>query len=72
MEKRDLKKELSHLYNPSQKDFSIVDVPTMNFLMVDGKGDTDVSRTSKINKQKYILQLSQKSKKHPAGVGSRA
>jgi len=52
MEKRDLKKELSHLYNPSQKDFSIVDVPTMNFLMVDGKGDTDVSRTSKINKQK--------------------
>ncbi len=39
MPKTDFKKELKHLYNPSSKDFSIVDVPPMQFLMVDGKGD---------------------------------
>ena len=37
--KIDFKKELKHLYNPSKKDFSIVDVPPMNFLMNDGHGD---------------------------------
>ncbi len=37
--KIDFKKEMKHLYNPSKKDFSIVDVPSMNFLMLDGHGD---------------------------------
>lgn len=37
--KIDFKKEMKHLYNPSKKDFSIVDVPPMNFLMLDGHGD---------------------------------
>jgi len=37
--KVDLKKELKHLYNPSAKEVSVVDIPSMNFLMVDGKGD---------------------------------
>ncbi len=36
--KVDLKKELKHLYNPSAKEVSTVDVPAMNFLMVDGEG----------------------------------
>jgi hypothetical protein len=36
--KVDLKKELKHLYNPSDKEVSIVDVPAMNFLMINGKG----------------------------------
>ncbi|MBN1935696.1 MAG: GyrI-like domain-containing protein [Anaerolineae bacterium] len=35
----DLKKELEHLYNPSAKQPAIVDVPAMNFLMIDGAGD---------------------------------
>ena len=39
MAKRDFKKELKHLYGPSRKEFSIVDVPEMNFLMIDGHGD---------------------------------
>jgi hypothetical protein len=39
MKKIDLKKEQKQLYNPSAKMFSIVDVPCMNFLMVDGVGD---------------------------------
>lgn len=36
--KIDLKKELKLLYNPSAKEVSVVDVPEMNFLMVDGQG----------------------------------
>ncbi len=36
--KIDLKKELKQLYNPSAKEVSVVDVPAMNFLMVDGEG----------------------------------
>lgn len=39
MAKRDYKKELKHLYGPSKKEFSVVDVPPMNFLMIDGHGD---------------------------------
>lgn len=39
MEKIDYKKKLTHLYAPSAKKGEIVDVPEMNFLMVDGKGD---------------------------------
>ncbi|MCW4000664.1 MAG: GyrI-like domain-containing protein [Candidatus Bathyarchaeota archaeon] len=38
MEKIDFKKELKQLYNPSAKEVSIVDVPDMNFLMIDGEG----------------------------------
>jgi hypothetical protein len=39
MAKRDFKKELKHLYQPSYKEFSVVEVPPMNFLMIDGHGD---------------------------------
>ena len=38
MQKIDLKKELKHLYLPSPKKVDLVDVPKMNFLMIDGKG----------------------------------
>lgn len=34
----DLKKDLKHLYAPS-KTLSMVDVPTLSFLMIDGQGD---------------------------------
>jgi hypothetical protein len=44
MEKRDLKKELKHLYQPSAKEVIPVDVPPMNYLMVDGKGDPNTSQ----------------------------
>jgi hypothetical protein len=39
-----LKKELKHLYKPSAKQPEIVDVPPMQFLMVDGSGDPNTSR----------------------------
>lgn len=44
MSKVDLKKELKHLYQPSPKKVVLVDVPRMNFLMTDGRGDPHTSR----------------------------
>lgn len=43
MSKIDFKKELKHLYNPTARAFSVVEVPAMQFLMVDGHGDPNVS-----------------------------
>ncbi len=39
MSKIDFKKEYKHLYRPSTKEFVVVDVPPMQFLMIDGHGD---------------------------------
>lgn len=44
MESMDLKKQLKHLYQPSTRDVVTVDVPEMNFLMVDGEGDPNTSQ----------------------------
>ena len=44
MEKIDFKKELKHLYKPSAKKVEEVDVPEMNFLMINGKGDPNTSQ----------------------------
>ncbi|MFA6310667.1 MAG: GyrI-like domain-containing protein [Sterolibacterium sp.] len=44
MEKIDLKKQLKHLYQPSAKEVVEVDVPAMNYLMVDGEGDPNTSQ----------------------------
>jgi len=38
MEKIDYKKELTHLYRPTTKKVEVVEVPKMNFLMIDGDG----------------------------------
>jgi len=43
VEKIDLRKELAHLYKASARAPSVVDVPPMNFLMVDGAGDPNAS-----------------------------
>ncbi|MBT3337345.1 MAG: hypothetical protein HN855_08745 [Anaerolineae bacterium] len=43
MEKVDFKKTLKHLYVPKKK-FEIVDVPEMQFLMVDGHGDPNTAQ----------------------------
>ena len=44
MPKIDFKKELKHLYRPSTKEFVVVDVPPMNFLMIDGHGDPNTAQ----------------------------
>jgi hypothetical protein len=47
MTKRDFKKELRDLYNPSAKDFSVLDVQPMNFLKVDGEGNPNTVQSYK-------------------------
>jgi len=42
--KIDFKKEFKELYQPSAKQPSIVQVPAMNFLMIDGAGDPNTSQ----------------------------
>jgi hypothetical protein len=44
MVKYDFKKEKKNLYYPSDKLVSVVDVPRMNFLMIDGQGDPNTSQ----------------------------
>jgi hypothetical protein len=38
MGKIDLKKELKAFYNPTAKDVTLIDVPKMNFIKIDGQG----------------------------------
>lgn len=45
MEKIDFKKELKALYGPKKGLVIFVDVPPMNFLMIDGQGNPNTSRT---------------------------
>mgnify|MGYP000930742826 CR=1 FL=1 len=44
MPKIDLKKQEKELYNPSTKEPSLVEVPEMKFLMIDGEGDPNTSQ----------------------------
>jgi hypothetical protein len=44
LKKTDLKKELKNLYNLSSKEIAIVEVPKMNFLMIDGSGDPNIAQ----------------------------
>lgn len=39
MDKVDFKKMLKHLYQPGKKDFELVEVPEMQYLMIDGAGN---------------------------------
>jgi hypothetical protein len=47
MKKIDYKKEMKHLYNAPIKTPEIVDVPQMNFLMIHGEGDPNISERFK-------------------------
>ena len=43
MDKLDFKKALAPLYAPKNTDWELIEVPAMNFLMVDGKGDPNTA-----------------------------
>lgn len=43
MEKYDVKRALRPLYAPSAKEFSLVEVPTMRYLAIDGQGDPNTT-----------------------------
>ena len=52
MAKIDLKKENKELYNPSTEEISLVNVPEMNFLMIDGQGRSQyIKRVSRLAKR---------------------
>lgn len=42
MEKIDLRKQLKHFYSPPAKKFSLIEIPPMQYLMIDGHGDPAV------------------------------
>ena len=44
MSKLDFKKQLKELYSPSKEEFTVIDVPSMNFLMIDGHGDPNTAQ----------------------------
>jgi hypothetical protein len=44
MMKIDFKKDLRHLYQPSSKEFQWVEVPSMQYLMLDGRGDPNTAQ----------------------------
>ena len=46
MPKTDFKKTLKHLYNPPRR-FTLVEVPEMQFLMIDGHGDPNTAQEYK-------------------------
>ncbi len=71
MTKIDLRKELKHLYNPSAKQVSLVDVPPLRFLMLDGRGDPNTApEYAQAVQALYSLAygLKFKVKKGPVGV----
>jgi len=70
MNKLDLKKQFATLYHPSAKEISIVDVPEMNFLMIDGKGDPNTSEEyaqalAALYSLAYTIKFKVKKGKHP-------
>ncbi len=71
MEKVDYRKALKTLYSPSARNAAIVDVPRMNFLMIDGAGDPNGSKTFQeaveaLFTVSYILKFAVK--KGPSGI----
>jgi len=47
MKKIDFKKTFKHLYALKTTDFQVVDVPTMNYLMIDGHGNPNTAQAYK-------------------------
>jgi hypothetical protein len=69
MEKIDFKKTLKHLYNPPANQFTLVDVPPMNFLMIDGHGDPNKAPEFQKNTEAlYTLAYTIKFALKPASV----
>jgi hypothetical protein len=56
MDKVNFKKELAQLYNPTNTDWQLVRVPTMNFLMVDEKGILIPPRTTATQLRRFIAR----------------
>lgn len=74
MQKLDLKKQWKHLYQPSAKEVSIVDVPRLSYLMVDGEGDPNTApafqqAVEALYSLSYTLKFSLKKDPRPVDYG---
>ena len=72
MEKVNFKKTLRNIYLPSQKDFTIVNVPEMNFLTIIGKGNPNNSEefqkaVEALYAVSYAIKMSPKKGDTPKG-----
>jgi len=70
MEKIDFKKDYKDLYLPKQAP-SVITVPAMNFIMIEGSGDPNGEEfalaTAALYSLSYAVRMSHKSKEVPAG-----
>ena len=57
MDKIDFKTELKHLYQPGSRDFVFVDVPAMNFVMVDGEGDPNTAESYRVAVELSLIHI---------------
>jgi hypothetical protein len=67
----DYRKELKHLYAPSAKEVALVEVPPLQFLMIDGQGDPNTApeyATAVETLYALAYALKFKVKRGPAGV----
>jgi hypothetical protein len=55
MEKIDLKKQFKALYNPPSKEVTLIDVPEMNFIMLDGQGAPESPQYSRSIEALYAV-----------------
>jgi hypothetical protein len=55
MDKVDLRKDLAWLYKSSAKEISLVDVPEMNFIMIDGRGAPESPQYTETIQALYTL-----------------
>lgn len=67
MGKIDLKKELRDLYNPTDKDVTVVDVRKMNFIMIDGQGAPESKKFQQSIEAIYTIAYTIKFDKKKAG-----
>jgi hypothetical protein len=74
MEKLDLKKKWKHLYQPLAGAITAVDVPPLNYLMVDGEGDPNLApafaqAVEALYSLSYTLKFSLKKSPTPVDYG---
>jgi hypothetical protein len=67
MTKIDLKKELKALYVPSAKEVTLIDVPDMNFIMIDGRGSPESEQYQQSIGALYSIAYTIKFDKKKAG-----
>ena len=67
MEKIDLKKELKAFYNPTAKEVTLIDIPKMNFIMIDGQGAPESEQFTQAMQAMYPVAYTIKFDKKKTG-----